>query len=127
MVAGAITYSHVGGQLAYSAFASGSVLADIDAILTIECGFQPTMIELFGTSTNESYFRALWVKGMTAGTFLHTVAAGTTALVATYGPIVFAGDAATDKPEGFQIPVDFQDATGLNMADSDVIYWIAYR
>ena len=128
MAAGDITYSHPAGAEDHSSFASGKVLADIDAVINVLCGFQPSAILLFGTSDNEATFVALWFKGVTAGTFLQLVGADAAAsIVTTYGPIVYAGDAENGYTEGFTIPIDFQDVTGLNMADSDPIYWMAWR
>lgn len=125
MAAGDITIEVKAGAT-QGGFSCGTALCDIDAILYVECGFQPSKIYLLVNSTNEGLVEVMWHKGMTAGTFLQKATAGDKTLVTTYGPIVYAGSAADDA-EGFAIPVDLQDATGLNCADSDTIYWQAWR
>lgn len=116
MANGDITYDNPGGNLVPSAFASGT-FTGVAAATNIQCGFKPNKIVLYNL-TDASKFT--WVKGMDAGTFTQQLAAGTTTVVTSGGPVVFDGNA--DEAEGFTIP----NTAVFNTAADDVV-WEASR
>ena len=122
MAVGDITYSNLNAMSGEGAFASGTLIVDANAAATIICGFQPSRIELIladAGGSADSY--DIWFLGMTAGTTMHMDNAGAITFPTTLGPTVYAGTVAGNS-EGFTIPAD---QTGA--ADSDVIYWCAWR
>ena len=136
MAAGDITYSNKGGQSNDKAFASGIALADADAILSINLGFIPSGIVLFykDTAATTKDVKIEWWKGMTAANYWNTVMTdGIMTLVTSGGPTVL-GDTSDDTYAHGDDPVyetgsvmGFAIPAGLQDADSDIIYWQAWR
>jgi hypothetical protein len=119
MAVGDITYTNPGGELATSAFASGKLIVDADAAANIICGFQPTRVELLlvdaGATANTMM---IWNNAMPDGTYALISDGGDLTFPTTLGVTVYSGASG----EGFTIP-----ANQTGAADSDVIYWTAWR
>ena len=128
MAAGDITYSNPGAGKDY---ASGIALADADKALNIEVGFVPTKITIHykdtAATTVDRVFE--WFKGMTAGYYWSTLqSTGAITEATSGGPIVYGdtqddvyGSSESGSFQGFTIPAGLQDA------DSDIMYWEAWR
>lgn len=128
MAAGDITYSNPGSG---KNFASGIVLADASDDVNVLCGFVPTRIVLYYKDTAATTVDRVieWFKGMTAGNYWNTLmSTGVITLVTSNGPLVY-GDTSDDvygasesaTGQGFTIQNEIEDA------DSDIIYWQAWR
>jgi len=136
MAAGDITYSNPAGMSGEGAFASGIVLADADTAINVIVGFIPSQIVLFYKDTGETTVDKVlqWFKGMTAGTYWSTLMSTGVITEATSGPVVY-GDTTDDTYTEGSAPSYEQDKTGhgftipagLMDADSDKIYWQAWR
>lgn len=116
MANGDIAYTNRESVGANKGFASGAFVGS-GAAANIECGFQPSKIVLYNL-TDASVFT--WTKGMTAAHFIQQLTAGTTTVVTSGGPVVFAGD--DDESMGFTIP-----ATAVFNTAADSIVWEAWR
>ena len=128
MAAGDVTYSNPG---AGKDFASGIVEADASDAINVETGFVPSKIVLFYKDTGATTVDRVieWFKGMTAANYWNTLmSTGVITLATSGGPVVY-GDTQDDvygasesaSFQGFTIPA------GLMDADSDTIYWQAFR
>lgn len=119
MAAGDVTYSAVGQN-----FACGIALANDGADVEVLCGFVPDKIVLHYKDTGATTVDRviMWLKGMTAGYYWKTLMSnGVITLETSGGPTVLAASETNVTGEGFTIPDAIMDA------DSDTIYWEAWR
>ncbi len=118
----AITYTHAAGDNAGSAFSSGSLTADGNVVF-VDCGFRPNRVELICNDASGAVadWHATWFAGMPAGTYWRAVGTDDAiSLEATGGVTIPDPDDELEDNNGFTIPA------GL-MANTDVVYWIAWR
>jgi hypothetical protein len=118
MAVGDITYNG-GGMENVKAVATGKLIVDADAAAKIYCGFQPSRVELIladagGTADAVLIFHA----SMAAGTHLRVGNDGELTFPTSLGVTMLSDSGG----EGFTIP-----ANQTGAADSDVIYWTAWR
>ena len=107
-----------------SAISTGVIECDGNEV-TVSCGFQPSMIQLFykdaGATAHAVY---TWVNGMDVDSdgvnaeFAVQADAGDISFAASAGITLFAGD--DDESEGFKFAASL-------MTTADTIYFVAYR
>lgn len=119
MAVGDITYTNKGGEQPYSAIATGSLVVDADADANIICGFHPSMVMLIladaGGTADALLIRT---EAFPAGDHLRVANDGELTIPTSLGFVAYTADAGL----GFTIP-----ANQTGAADSDIIYWIAFR
>ncbi|MBM3494132.1 MAG: hypothetical protein FJX72_07415 [Armatimonadetes bacterium] len=119
MAVGDITYTNPGGAENVKGFASGSLVVDADAAANIYCGFQPSRVELILADAGGGADAVLiYHNSMAAGTHLRIGNDGELTFPASLGVTMLSDSGG----EGFTIP-----ANQTGAADSDVIYWTAWR
>ena len=122
-----ITYTHPhSGQ---SAFASGSIVLDVSEALSVYVGFVPSKIVLYlkDADTTENAI-CTWVKGMTAGTYMLTAAAGEVTFPAVADPVDLTTIPESDtETTGAGFAATAALFTALSAADDDVMYFEAWR
>ena len=119
MAVGDITYTNGGGMASLPAIATGKLIVDADAAAKIYCGFKPSRVELLladaGTSADAML---IWTAAMAAGAHLRVANDGELSFPTSLGVTVLEDSTGF----GFTIP-----ANQTGAADSDVIYWTAFR
>lgn len=122
MAVGDITYTNKGGESGNKVLASGSLVVDANAAANILCGFQPSRVELMLVDADATANTIMiWHSSMTAGTYCLISDGGDVTFPTSLGVVPY-GDDYGDTGEGFTIP-----ANQTGAADSDVIYWTAWR
>lgn len=119
MAVGDITYTNPGGDSNVKSFASGTLVVDADAAAKIYCGFRPSRVELILADAGGTADAVLiWHSSMAAGTHLRVGNDGELTFPTSLGVTMLSDSGG----EGFTIP-----ANQTGAADSDVIYWTAWR
>ena len=119
MAVGDITYTNGGGMENVKSVATGSLIVDADAAAKIYCGFQPSRVELLlkdaGATANTMM---IWTNAMATAAYALISDAGDLTFPTSLGVAVLSDSGG----EGVTIP-----ANQTGAADSDVIYWTAWR